>query len=761
MDLDWKDYRNTLEKARSGRAAARDLGDRMEARFARLLQEVQIGSEDPILTHLVGDEVASVVRRTGWSTLVLNPGSTSTKVAVYNGLSLIAKDEIPNDSGNEEDVRARAERVAAWIQKVGLHLHELSGIAARGGFLAKVPTGTYRVTPAMLDDLSRAEFSHASNLSVPMAMAIAEMIHSDVVVSVTDPVTCDEVDTLYRITGSKAVRTDGAAGHYLNLHALARLWERVFEADPQTTHLGLCQMGGGMSAMRYLGGRMVQTVGAFGNIPSANRAGKLPLKEVMSMLASGDYHLDQLRAEVTETGGGLLALAGTDSFARFHDTDPSELGPRQLEKRQLVDDWFAARVAAGILELTAATRPLDAVILSGGLAHDEGFCAKVKDLIHLPVPVVRAPGSVEYQALAAGLLRLAAKPEDQRSYVEARDSLAERRRAEDALLDTEIFEPTKSQKRKANVLSSLDDIIDAARPTGELPMVAIAGADNEEALLAAKLAAGDPKNRLARFVLLGPYAKVSHLAWELDVPIDEENFFIVDTADPVGRAVELLDADVVDLMMKGSVTTAGLLKGYFQGLKKKGLTGSGLMLSHIGLFEIPGRTKLVAVSDAAINPQPSLEQRVSILENALGALHDLGLQRPKVAVISATEKVSDKVISSVEAKDIAERFGDREDLIIEGPISVDLSLSPESAREKGYTGKIRGDADLLLVPTIDVGNAIYKAFTVTSHATIAGAVIGGDVPLVLTSRGDSARSKLSSIALALVLAKKAKERRGK
>ncbi len=759
--MDWKDYRNTLEKARSGRMSARDLADRMEARFAKLLAGVSVGAEDPVLSLLVGEEVASVVRRTGWSTLVLNPGSTSTKVAVYNGLSLIAKDEIPSEPGVDDGVRVRAQRIAAWIQKVGLNLNELSGIAARGGFLAKVPTGTYRVTPHMLEDLGRAEFRHASNLSVPMAMAIADMIHSDVVVSVTDPVTCDEVDALYRITGSKAIRTDGAAGHYLNLHALAQLWERIFEVDETQAHLGLCQMGGGMSAMRYLDGRMVQTVNAFGNIPSANRAGKLPLKEVISMLETGAYNLDRLRCEVTETGGGLLGLAGTDSFARFHDADPAKLDPKQLEKRQLVDDWFAARVAAGILELAAARRPLDAVILSGGLAHDEGFCDKVKNLIHLPVPVIRAPGSVEYQALAAGLLRLAAKPKAHRSYAEARDKLAEQRSAEDALLDTEIFAREKTKERKGGTLASLDDIIDAARPSGELPMVAIAGADNEEALLAAKLAAGDPQCRLARFVLLGPYSKVSHLAWELDVPIDEENFFIVDAEDPVGKAVELLNADVVDIIMKGSVTTAGLLKGYFRGLKKKGLTGSGLMLSHIGLFEIPGRPKLVALSDAAINPQPDLQQRVSILENSLRALHDLGLPKPKVAIISATEKVSDKVISSVEARDIASGFADREDLIIEGPISVDLALSPESAREKGYTGKIRGDADLLLVPTLDVGNAIYKAFTVTGHATIAGAVIGGDVPLVLTSRGDSSRSKLSSIALALVLAKKAKQRRGK
>ena len=101
----------------------------------------------------------------------------------------------------------------------------------------------------------------------------------------------------------------------------------------------------------------------------------------------------------------------------------------------------------------------------------------------------------------------------------------------------------------------------------------------------------------------------------------------------------------------------------------------------------------------------------------------------------------------------------RNDLIIEGPISVDLALSPESAHEKGYAGRIQGDADLLLAPNIDVANAVYKAFTVTSGATVAASVIGGEVPLILTSRGDTARTKLASIALTLVLARKLKERR--
>ena len=125
--------------------------------------------------------------------------------------------------------------------------------------------------------------------------------------------------------------------------------------------------------------------------------------------------------------------------------------------------------------------------------------------------------------------------------------------------------------------------------------------------------------------------------------------------------------------------------------------------------------------------------------------------------MSSIEKPSEKVLSSVEGRELAEHFMYRDDMIVEGPISFDLALSPEAVRDKNYKGKIQGDADLLVVPMIDVGNVVYKAFTITGGAVAAGSVIGGDAPLILTSRGDNARSKLSSIGLALLLARKNKQ----
>jgi phosphate butyryltransferase len=758
--VDLRDYRRTLERIRTKAEGAQVLGEELTLRFGDLLSGVRPGAEDLVLVGLLGDEMAETVRRTGWNSLVLNPGSTSTEAAVYSGLRLVASSNVHLVPGEPDGVEERVRLVTAWLTKYDLSLSDLSGIAARGGFVAPLPTGTYRVSEEMVRDLERAPYQHAANIAVPMALKLGELAGSEVEITITDPVTCDEVDALYRMTGSAQITTDGTAAHYLNFKAICTLAGRLFGVPSEQLHLAICHMGGGISAARYCDGRVVQVMPGFGTFPAASRSGALPLKDVVRLMDKRAYGPDDLRRDVIEGGGGLLALAGTNDYNALLAFRDRGANAAQRVKIELLVDFYASRVAAGLLELSACERPLDAMVLSGALAANEDFCDRVTSRLHLPVPIVRVPGSIATQALAAGLLRTYVHPRSLRPYGVARDELAAQRREEDARLAVSVFERPLFRRPAGSPLRNIDDVIAAANPKGgELPLVAIVGGVNEEALLAAKLANHEGAPRLCRFVLLGPYGPISQLAWELDVPIDEENFLILDTEHPSQEAPKLLESGVVDTMMKGSVTTADLLRDYFRNLKARGKTGPGFMLSHIAMFELPGRPKLLGVTDAAITPYPDLEQRLRILENALVPFHLMGIERPKVAVISATEKASDKVISSVEGQEIARRMEGRDDLIIEGPISVDLALSPESAREKGYEGRIQGDADLLLAPNIDVGNGLYKAFTVTSGATVAASVIGGEAPLILTSRGDVAKTKLASIALTLVLARKLKERR--
>lgn len=730
--------------------ASPNQGDALSLRLRSILDGVREGAEDPVLLALLGADLADLVRRVGWNSLAVNPGSTSTKVALYSGLTLLAQDEVRHLPGTPAGVDERAAHIEAWLEAKGLRLAELTGIACRGGFVQAVPGGSYRVSAEMLHDLSQLEYPHASNLAVFIGKRLATLAGQEVILTITDPVTVDECDLVHRITGSARLRTDGTAAHHLNGRAVLVAAAHVLGVPHESLHAVVCHMGGGMSALRYRGGRAVQVAKGFGTMPSANRSGMLPLHQVIRGMEEHSYTLEDLKRDVLKEGG-LQALAGTSDFRQAFEVAERGDTPAKREKMRLVAEFFANRIAACVADLSATPDPLDLVLLTGGVAKDAAFCRAIAGRLHLGVPVAVLPGSIESQALVAGLLRVSADPGARHPYAEARDALAAKRAEEDRLLGTPIFERAEGADAD-RAPRNLADLVRRLSGSPEPPVVAIVGADNEEALLAARSVALDER-RIARFLLVGSHARISELAWELDVPLDDETFVLVDSADPVARSIELFEAGLAATLMKGSVTTADLLKGVLGSLKRKGRTGRGLRLSHLSLFDIPGRAKLLGMTDAAINPTPDLAMRLDILENAVEAFHRLGVAQPKVAVVSSIEKPQESLASSIEAREIADRCAGRDDVLVEGPLSVDVALSPAVALEKGYRGRIRGDADLLLMPTLDTGNAVYKAFTVTSGATSAGAVIGGDVPIVLTSRGDSARSKQCSIALALTLAR--------
>jgi butyrate kinase len=742
--------RNELEARET---AARSRAAEIEARAGALLGAVAPGADDPLLALFAGEQVAAAARKSRWGSLVLNPGSTSTKVAVYSGLQLLAAEEMAHGPDEPGGIERRVERLRAWFESRQLVPGEISGIATQGGMMAPVRAGTYRVCDAMLADLAASRSSHPINIAAALAVAVARLTAPDTMVTVTDPASIDERDPVSRVTGSARVRCDQAVAHFLNHRAAARLLHHLLGAADGALGLISCHMGGGMSAVRHAGGRMARVSPAFGGMPSANRSGALPLLDVLRLADDHRYSLDDLRRDVTREGG-LLALAGTDDFRVLASFAAGRGSPEQQRKAELVRRFFASRVAAAVLGLAEGEDPVDAILLTGGLARDEEFCLMVARSIRLPVPVIRLPGSLEQQALAAGLLGARSGAGRRLSYVEAREHSAATREEQERLLDTILVD--RRAARSAGPPRTVDDLLDAAR-AGEPPVIALVGADNEEALLAVKSALALRPRPLARFLLLGPHAAVSRLAWELDVPVDGENAALVDTDDPVTRASGLLLDGSADTLMKGSCMTSAVLKGFLGYLKAAGRKSPGMLLSHLALFELSGRSGLLGVTDAAMNTSPDVEARLGILDNALVAMRLLGYERPKVAVISAVEKPSDAVTSSMEGRAIAERLAGRDDVIVEGPLSVDIALSPAAAREKKYAGHIRGDADLLLVPDIDAGNAVYKAFTVISGATLGGAIIGGDVPIILTSRGDSSRTKLASVALACLLIQRGRE----
>jgi phosphate butyryltransferase len=218
--------------------------------------------------------------------------------------------------------------------------------------------------------------------------------------------------------------------------------------------------------------------------------------------------------------------------------------------------------------------------------------------------------------------------------------------------------------------------------------------------------------------------------------------------------VKLINEGKGDILMKGLVTTDKYMRAILN--KESGLMpGAKATLTHVGVIEVSTYHKLLVCSDMAIIPAPDIKQKTDITNFCIKVAKTLGIEKPKVALIAATEQVSVGMPACVEAAIIA-KMGDRGQIkgaVIDGPLAVDVALDKEAAKIKKLTGDVAGDADCLVFPNIESGNAFYKACTKLAGAELAAMVMGAKVPCILTSRGDSEQTKLYSIALAALSAK--------
>ncbi|MGE5606742.1 MAG: phosphate acyltransferase [Bacteroidota bacterium] len=227
----------------------------------------------------------------------------------------------------------------------------------------------------------------------------------------------------------------------------------------------------------------------------------------------------------------------------------------------------------------------------------------------------------------------------------------------------------------------------------------------------------------------------------------------IEEPDPLKAALigaELLAGNEADLIMKGEIPTADFLKPLLP--KGEKINGRDYFFSHVAFFSLPGRERLTALSDAAVNIGPDLPAKEEILKNALKAVTALGYNPPKVAVLSAIEKVNPKIPSSVEAAELRE-FGEKlGGMFISGPLALDNALCGEAAAHKGLENDpVAGKADLLIVPELVSGNILYKSFSLIAGFPTAGVVIGAEKPIIVTSRADRPGTKVNSIALACFL----------
>jgi len=223
-------------------------------------------------------------------------------------------------------------------------------------------------------------------------------------------------------------------------------------------------------------------------------------------------------------------------------------------------------------------------------------------------------------------------------------------------------------------------------------------------------------------------------------------------AEAATKAVAMVRSGEADLLMKGLLSTDKYMRAILH--KEQGLLDPGAILSHVTVMEHPGHAKLIIAGDVAVIPEPEFKEKLAILNYLVKVAKALGVETPKVAVLAASEQVLPKMSSSSDAAMLS-KMADRGQIkgaLVDGPLALDGALDAESAQIKGLGGPVAGDADCLLFPNIEAGNVFYKAGTKLGGAEIAAVVAGARVPCVLSSRGDSAKTKLSSIALAALLA---------
>lgn len=297
----------------------------------------------------------------------------------------------------------------------------------------------------------------------------------------------------------------------------------------------------------------------------------------------------------------------------------------------------------------------------------------------------------------------------------------------------------------------LSDIMKLANERKRAKKVAIAGADYHHVITAGLMAKRDG---FADPIFIGNQTKITDILEEFHEPA--EKYRIIDMSDETSicyEAVQLVRRGEADFLMKGRVNTASLLKAVLN--KETGLP-HGKLITQISFFQIPGYHKLVVLSDGAILPYPTLEQKKEQIRLITETLRGMGYGEDiKIGVLCAAENISPKITETVEANELKQMnlSGEIKGCIVEGPISLDIALNAEVAKEKHFESPVAGDVDVLLAPNLAAGNLLAKALTMFGGAISVGMVAGAGVPISVTSRVATVEQKYTSLAVASVAAK--------
>ena len=300
------------------------------------------------------------------------------------------------------------------------------------------------------------------------------------------------------------------------------------------------------------------------------------------------------------------------------------------------------------------------------------------------------------------------------------------------------------------IIKKLDQMFDELKSRSKKKLIAVWAVDNHtiEAVNAAI------NRNIVEGTLVGDIDLIKETCTKENIDIN--NFTLVDAKSDIesaNKAVAIINAGEGDIIMKGLLSTNIYMRAILN--KEKGLMLPKAILSHVTVIENSNYHKLLIIGDVAVIPAPDLGDKIAITNYLIDMGHAIGIKKPKVAVITASEQVLPKMPSSVDASILA-KMGERgqiKNAIIDGPLALDVAIDKVSALIKKVPGKVAGDADCLLFPNIESGNVFYKTNTKLANAEVGAIVVGAKVPAILSSRGDSAKTKLYSIALSALLAK--------
>ena len=299
-------------------------------------------------------------------------------------------------------------------------------------------------------------------------------------------------------------------------------------------------------------------------------------------------------------------------------------------------------------------------------------------------------------------------------------------------------------------MKTLDSLIRKASSSTRIPIVAVAAAADRWVLEAVSKAITE---EMASFILFDDEEEI-HALLKRDFPhlLATDKVKIhhsVDATEAAVQSVKAVSVGHAHVVMKGNLATSIILRAVLN--SEYGLR-TGKILSHVAAFEVPGYNRLLFITDAAMNIAPDLEEKAQIIRNAIAAAHACGVQKPLVAPLAAVETINPAMVSTTDAASLfmMNKRGQITGCLVDGPLALDNAVSIQAAEQKGITGDAAGKADILLVPDIEAGNILYKSLMYFANAKVGAIIQGAKAPIVLTSRADSAETKVYSLALAIL-----------